>query len=1194
MDLRARHRSCRFHPGHKSRPKGKKCFVLMLSLLLTIRLAAGQTKSGTKKSSSSKGGSSSGFGLGGMGGSKQDQQPETGVSPANLGGQPAWLPPTPSWDIQPWESPPVGGGAPPEGVVYHSNIQTFPPSISQDHRFPYREAHSYPAQTSPIMPMPGPGAAPSGRGRIVNQPYPYRLDGGIAGAAASGPCYAACVRTGSIGGTTSAQRTMMVQACMQKCGYGSGAAPTMIVTPPPGPHGAVPSSSAAVSATSPTLGFSNARTQCILRCATMGAHAIASFNAHAAGKYLGEKQKMEMSNACMAGCAHSSSFTWHGLPSAAAGYGFVGPSQIHPAPAAVFYGPPSPQLQQPSFLQTKDPLTEKAGPPASSEDSYNVEPSASNSADFGAQNSQGGFDSAQLDYPDLNTLTSQAEEPMGKSQVNPRLENDYATQDKFDSATSATSYPYYGNNNAVPGMAGGVFHPEGVFANVAPITSCVMQCMNMGMAAMKESKTSPYGVAGATMSQSCMRGCHNGLNPFMFNWATPGMPGNLEAWGALHPGAHAIPEVLGAPVDGTSCVMQCMSMGGEAMAASLTKNARVEPSQEDKQRMWLSCQQGCAAGSPFMFNWKDPSSPGDIAPYAANPFLSGVSSLWAHPYALALARRPQSHASCVMMCLSMGKDAMDQDCLLNPQLEKCNSRSRGMSGTGKTSAKSSSQKRRKLLMNKIGSGGQSSAVKPCTSETDCKTRRDIASQKISQSCMQGCSIGIPFMFNWTAPMFPGIPAMTSFTGAGLTAPTFSSFLFGGGADILRPSSLSPFNTLASIANGPTDRASCVMQCLSMGHDAAKRNDDFIKAYEKEAKALGMDYVTPLQRNQMVLTCGRGCDAGTPFMFNFTSPSMPGLPQVPNDPKMPFGTSWNAPLLPGLPPVPLYPKFMSPGGSHHAFYGAVYNFTNPFYPFIGHPNGVSGGFQSAGKGHLICLAKQLAAFLQDPAYKSEKKNSPKRNAGLADFVRPCQVYVMVQFGPKFGVESGTTPPLPGSGVTGFGNLRGGTSVPRFNAQSGGDTQNVEATLSKLGLFLQESERVMHLQRHRFLKSELKNRKQLNSVWRYSSSTKDLSGPSSFASPGQEVSGVYLPASASSNIQIPPIPIGPEKSPLESARRASLAYASESALLPHPLATAAAPEIRQVETNFIERNRVQNGMGPQDFQYPTAAPAEVWGR
>ena len=113
----------------------------------------------------------------------------------------------------------------------------------------------------------------------------------------------------------------------------------------------------------------------------------------------------------------------------------------------------------------------------------------------------------------------------------------------------------------------------------------------------------------------------------------------------------------------------------------------------------------------------------------------------------------------------------------------------------------------------------------------------------------------------------------------------------------------------------------------------------------------MQFVTPLARSQMVLSCGRGCYAGTPFMFNFTAPSMPGLPQVPDDPKMPFGTSWNAPLLPGLPPVPLYPKFMSPGGAHHAFYGSVYNFTHPFYPFIGHPNGAAGAFQSAGKGHI---------------------------------------------------------------------------------------------------------------------------------------------------------------------------------------------------------------------------------------------------
>ena len=167
------------------------------------------------------------------------------------------------------------------------------------------------------------------------------------------------------------------------------------------------------------------------------------------------------------------------------------------------------------------------------------------------------------------------------------------------------------------------------------------------------------------------------------------------------------------------------------MAASLAKSGAIEPSSDDKQRMWLSCQQGCAAGTPFMFNWTHPSLPGDIAAYAANPFLSGSGAVWGHPYAISPAHRPQNHASCVMSCLSMGKDAMDQDCMLNPKLERCN-----FKGTRKL-------QRRRLLMNTaVGAAAKSRAAKkPCTSEEDCKMKRDIASQKVSQSCMQGCTMG---------------------------------------------------------------------------------------------------------------------------------------------------------------------------------------------------------------------------------------------------------------------------------------------------------------------------------------------------------------------------------------------------------------------------------------------------------------------
>ena len=792
-------------------------------------------------------------------------------------------------------------------------------------------------------------------------------------------------------------------------------------------------------------------------------------------------------------------------------------------------------------------------------------------------------DLADTDVSTVTTNTQPASAAPADTTLSVSSTSTAATSSAFGTASSAESYPYYGSTNAVPGLGmAGMFHPMGVYASVAPLTSCTMQCMNMGLAAMKESKTSPSGVAGTSMSYSCMQGCHNGLNPFMFNWAHPGMPGNLEAWGSLHGSLGAIPPVLGAPVDGASCVMQCMAMGGEAMAASMAQPGATEPTSDDKQRMWLSCQHGCVAGSPFMFNWTYPAAPGDIAPYAANPFLSSNPAVWAHPYAMAPAYRPQNHASCVMMCLSLGKDAMDQDCLLNPALEKCKKKG-GLGGL--TGTKKRRLRRRRLLM--TTPKGAAAKPKPCTSEADCKEKRDVASQKVSQSCMQGCSVGIPFMFNWTAPLFPGVPAMTSYAAGGAGSPSFSASIFGGGMDSLHASPLSPFNTLTAIASGPTDHASCVMQCLSMGHDAAKRNDEFIKAHEKEAKKLGMQFVTPLARSQMVLSCGRGCDAGTPFMFNFTAPSMPGLPQVPDDPKMPFGTSWNAPLLPGLPPVPLYPKFMSPGGAHHAFYGNVYNFSHPFYPFMGHPNGAAGAFQSAGKGHMVCMAKQVAAFMQDSVYKSEKKNSPKRNAGLADFVRPCQVYVMVQFGPKFGVEGGTRPPLPGSGVTGFGNLRGGHTAPRFGAQSGGDSQNMDASLGQLGLFMQASERVMHRQRRRGRGARRRRQGFVPSGGASAlGGDKEASAVTSVMTPGSNIAGLYVPAAKASGVHLSPLPVAPQNSPLEAARQASMALAAAP-----PGAALTATSAAPTETVLLDRQSQTKSMTPSllDFRYPTVASA-----
>ena len=165
----------------------------------------------------------------GKAGKGDDDDDVPGVSPANLGGQPSWLPPTPAWDIQPWESPPVGGGAPPQAVVYRSNTQAFPPTANSDHRFPYRDAHAYAGQNSPNMPMPGPGAdansGGTGVGKVVDQPLPFTLPGGVTGTTTNSACYQQCVHRLGVDKTaalTEPGRQAMVASCLQGCGMNGG------------------------------------------------------------------------------------------------------------------------------------------------------------------------------------------------------------------------------------------------------------------------------------------------------------------------------------------------------------------------------------------------------------------------------------------------------------------------------------------------------------------------------------------------------------------------------------------------------------------------------------------------------------------------------------------------------------------------------------------------------------------------------------------------------------------------------------------------------------------------------------------------------------------------------------------------------------------------------------------------------------
>ena len=68
--------------------------------------------------------------------------------------KPSWIPPSPGWKIQPWESPPVGGGPPVESVNHYSKAFSTPFATSgQPSSNELRNA--FPGVNSPFMPAPG-------------------------------------------------------------------------------------------------------------------------------------------------------------------------------------------------------------------------------------------------------------------------------------------------------------------------------------------------------------------------------------------------------------------------------------------------------------------------------------------------------------------------------------------------------------------------------------------------------------------------------------------------------------------------------------------------------------------------------------------------------------------------------------------------------------------------------------------------------------------------------------------------------------------------------------------------------------------------------------------------------------------------------------------------------------------------------
>jgi hypothetical protein len=778
---------------------------------------------------------------------------------------------------------------------------------------------------------------------------------------------------------------------------------------------------------------------------------------------------MAMTNACMTGCAHGGMYTWNP--------GLMHPGVMHPGFG--MYGPPVPH---PVLLEKQE-------------------------------------------------KSEQSEQSEQRRQLNTR-----AAQHGRSPPTTLQHASFVG--------------ATGIYASTAPITACVMQCMGMGLAAMKEADGGDSKTGSSVkkkrlrrllmksmssskkttfsdrlqMTYSCMAGCNHGT-PFMFNWTNPLYVGNLHAWALTHQGSVALlpTQVSTTPLDGTSCVMQCLAMGGESMVAwnkgiddgSIECCDFSKTTEQDKAKMSFSCQHGCTSGTPFMFNWTHPAMPGDVSAYVDNPYLSNHP--FVHPYWLA--HKPKSHAACVMQCLSMGNAALKADCLVGQNADnrpECNT----------------------AEMKKLRSANALKGVPFPDQVYEAK-------QALSASCMQGCSAGIPFMFNWTDSMMPGIPVASPHTwmqgltshlgtddGGSLGAGDFGANLPGGAP-------MSPFNPPSDIARGPTDRGSCIAQCLGMGHDSVSRHDQWVAENNDKAKKGGIQKVSEMQKTQMFYTCAKGCDAGTPFMFNFTNPSMPGLPILPEG-NTPFGSNWTAPLLPGLPPKPLYGNSFNDQHGH-PFYGSIYNFSHPFYPFFGHPNGVGGTFQSVGKGHVICIIKQVKAFKLDPTYKAMTQMDPKRNKGLADFLRACAPYAWVEFGPKgVGNDHMTHVHVPEHGVTGFGNLRGQANAPRFSRPSGGDNQNMNDDMAAMAAVQKRRRRrrrrLLLIQETEIASSKNQQHRQGKNKG-FSVSTLSSGGNTvimGMANAGSDAIGqtLYAPASSTSNVKLPP-PLS-NKSPLDAVK------------------------------------------------------------
>ena len=150
--------------------------------------------------------------------------------------------------------------------------------------------------------------------------------------------------------------------------------------------------------------------------------------------------QMSMTNGCIAGCAHGGTYTWPGL-GVGMHPGLVHPGLVHPGlmhPGLMHPGLMHPGLMHPAFGMYGPPVPHSV------------------------------LLEKQEKQEKHETMKQQ-------QQQQHQQRKSTATQSATQSATQPTALHHAASIGAT-----------GIYAATAPITSCVMQCMGMGLAAMKE------------------------------------------------------------------------------------------------------------------------------------------------------------------------------------------------------------------------------------------------------------------------------------------------------------------------------------------------------------------------------------------------------------------------------------------------------------------------------------------------------------------------------------------------------------------------------------------------------------------------------------------------------------------------------------------------------------------------------------